>query len=68
MRLRLRCLRLSTPRLQEFTYPLDAEAHFEELQKALSPWFDFAAKKFMADMKNPYHCPASQEREILKST
>ena len=52
----LQCLRLTTPDIKTLTYPSDAEAHFEELQKVLSPWFDYAAKKFMADMKNPYHC------------
>ena len=52
----LQCLRLTTPDIKPLTYPSDAEVHFEELQKVLIPWFDYAAKKFMADMKNPYHC------------
>eukprot|EP00933_Yihiella_yeosuensis_P004990 TRINITY_DN10939_c2_g1_i1.p1 TRINITY_DN10939_c2_g1~~TRINITY_DN10939_c2_g1_i1.p1 ORF type:complete len:429 (+),score=88.92 TRINITY_DN10939_c2_g1_i1:133-1419(+) len=49
------CLRLTTPTI-ELAYPADAEAHFEEVRKALSPWMDFAKKQFMKDMKNPYHC------------
>eukprot|EP00913_Durusdinium_trenchii_P016394 g15410.t1 len=52
----LRCLRQTTPNLKTLIYPTDAETHFEELRQVLSPWFDYAAKKFMADMKNPYHC------------
>ena len=30
------------------------------LSKVLGQWFDYAAKKFMADMKNPYHCPLDE--------
>lgn len=52
----LQCLRLTSPQITTLKYPSDAEAHFEELRKVLSEWFDYAAKKFMADMKNPYHC------------
>eukprot|EP00931_Biecheleriopsis_adriatica_P090926 TRINITY_DN6482_c0_g1_i4.p1 TRINITY_DN6482_c0_g1~~TRINITY_DN6482_c0_g1_i4.p1 ORF type:complete len:674 (-),score=149.64 TRINITY_DN6482_c0_g1_i4:88-2109(-) len=52
----LACLRLSTPSLKPLAYPNDAEAHFEEVREALTPWFDFAEKQFMKDMKNPYHC------------
>ncbi|CAJ1416168.1 unnamed protein product [Effrenium voratum] len=51
----LRCLRQTTPQL-DLAYPPDAEAHFQEVRQALSPWFDYAANKFMKDMKNPYHC------------
>ena len=52
----LQCLRLTTPHIQHLKYPSDPEEHFEELRNALSPWFDYAAKKFMAKTKNPYHC------------
>tara|TARA_B110001452_G_scaffold256792_1_gene250454 strand:- start:233 stop:1387 length:1155 start_codon:yes stop_codon:yes gene_type:complete len=33
----LRCLRLTTPTLH-LRYPLDAEAHYEEIRTALAPW------------------------------
>lgn len=52
----LTCLRLSTPSLGGLSYPSDAEAHFDQVFQALSPWYDFAEKQFMKDMKNPYHC------------
>lgn len=52
----LQCLQLTTPHIHNLKYPRDPEEHFEELRNALSPWFDYAAKKFMAKTKNPYHC------------
>ena len=52
----LRCLRLTTPSIQTLKYPPDAEEHFEELRKVLSPWLDVAAKKFSPSRKHQYHC------------
>ena len=34
--------------------------------QVLSEWFDYAAKKFMADMKNPYHCPLEHCFELYQ--
>ena len=52
----LRCLRLTTPNIQTLKYPPDAEEHFQELRKVLSPWFDVVAKKYGPSKEHQYHC------------
>jgi len=44
----LACLHLTTPGLRDMTYPGDAEAHFEEVNKSFDQWLK----------KHKYHCAA----------